>query len=142
MKVSIPGQPVGKGRHRSARIGKFVRHYTPTKTVCWEALALSIMEDQHTGMPFDVPVRMHVVAVGKRPKRLMRKKDPEGRMWRCTKPDGDNVLKAVCDAMVKAGIVIDDTHLIDQHVLSVYAAKGEQPCVEVEWDCVTGGPEE
>ena len=133
MKVVIPGQPVGKGRPRFARAGKFVRTYTPPKTAAWEASAIALMRLHHEGPPIDGPVQVLVTAVGQRPKRMMRRKDPAGRMWRCNKPDGDNVLKAVCDAMVNAGVVVDDTHCVDMRVLSVYAAKDEAPCVDVIW---------
>jgi Holliday junction resolvase RusA-like endonuclease len=110
-----------------------LRTYTPAETVSWEGLAIHIMRQHHRGPPSEEPMKVHVVAVGKRPKRLMREKDPPGRIWRTAKPDGDNILKAVCDAMTKAGIVVDDSYLSDKRVLSVYAAKGEQPCVEIEW---------
>lgn len=129
MIVIIPGQPLAKGRARSGR----GHHYTPEKTRSWEAFAAYLMRDQHQGPPLDVPVRVRVTAVGKRPKRLMRRKDPESRIWRAAKPDGDNVLKAVCDAMTKAGIVTDDARIVDKRVVSLYAAKHEAPCVEVSW---------
>ena len=133
MKVVIPGNPVAKGRPRFARIGQYVRTYTPKTTVGWEARAAAEMRAHHNGPPIDGPVRVLVVAVKKRPAKLNRHKDPDGRMWRTTKPDGDNCLKAACDAMVKARVVVDDTRLVDKRVLSLYTSKDELPCVEIEW---------
>jgi Holliday junction resolvase RusA-like endonuclease len=52
-------------------------------------------------------------------------------MWRPTKPDGDNVLKAVADALQDAGVVTDDKVIVTATVESLYAAKGEGPSVEV-----------
>ena len=35
---TVPGQPVGKGRAKAARRGKFVTFYTPEKTASYESL--------------------------------------------------------------------------------------------------------
>lgn len=34
----VPGEPVGKGRARAVKRGKFIAHYTPEKTVNYESL--------------------------------------------------------------------------------------------------------
>jgi Holliday junction resolvase RusA-like endonuclease len=52
-------------------------------------------------------------------------------LLRTTKPDGDNVLKAVADALVKAGVLRDDVIVVDWRCVCEYAAKGEEPRVEV-----------
>lgn len=129
---TIPGPPVGKGRPRLSTRGGFARAYTPPKTAHWEGFAFSVLRQgwgDHP--PIDAPCRLRVVAVGERPKSLQRKKDPPGRMVRTTKPDGDNVLKCVGDALKLAGVVRDDVLIWSWHCESMYAAKGEGPCVEV-----------
>jgi Holliday junction resolvase RusA-like endonuclease len=139
--VSINGPPIGKGRPRAFVVGGSrpgsparVRAYTPEKTRSWERDAAWIMAEEWTSdAPYDGPVRVTVVAVAARPKRLMRKRDPDGTVWRCSKPDGDNVLKAVADAMVLARVIDDDVQIVDARVLSVYAAKGDGPRVDVLW---------
>jgi len=124
----IPGQPLGKQRPRMTRTGHV---YTPKKTVEWEMAAAWIMKNQFRSEPIDEPCVLVVVAVAARPKRLMRRKDPEHRVWCPMKPDFDNTAKIVADAMVKAGVLRDDKVVVDGRCLTVYAAKSEGPCVEV-----------
>ena len=139
LSLTIPGDPVGKGRPIfSTRNGR-VTARTPGKTAAWERFAAAAFFMRRGGQTITGPCRLHVVAVGKRPKRLMGKDDPQGRVWRTTKPDGDNVLKAVADALVLGEVIRDDVLLVEMTVLSVYAAKGEQACVEVELTKEEGG---
>ena len=104
----IPGPPIGKGRPRGTSVGGHVRLYTPQKTADWERAAA-----------------FH------RPKRLLRKKDPEHRIWHGSKPDIDNVAKCVLDAMVMAGVIRDDSQVVDIHARSVYVSKSEGPGLHV-----------
>ena len=63
---------------------------------------------------------------------MLRKKDPEHRLWHSSKPDIDNVCKSVLDSMVMAGVIRDDTQVVLLSAKSVYASKSEGPCVEVK----------
>jgi|TARA_R100001463_G_scaffold68173_1_gene121644 Holliday junction resolvase RusA-like endonuclease len=81
--------------------------------------------------PRDELCKASIVAVFPRPKRLLRKKDPEYRLWHGSKPDIDNVVKAVLDSLVMGGIIRDDTQVVFLNAHSVYASKAEGPCVEV-----------
>lgn len=129
---TIPGQPVGKGRPRVTTAGGFARAYTPPKTAHWEGLAVTIIQ-QHKGMRYDTTMfRLVVRAVGERPKRLMRRSDPAHRIYRAAKPDGDNVLKAVSDALVRADVMRDDVQIVEWQCSCFYAAKDEGPSVELE----------
>jgi Holliday junction resolvase RusA-like endonuclease len=47
------------------------------------------------------------------------------------KPDLDNVLKAVCDALEKAGVIEDDKQIAVHHASKVWAAAGEAPAVHL-----------
>lgn len=47
------------------------------------------------------------------------------------KPDLDNVLKAVCDALQKAGVIEDDKQVSTITASKVWAAAGEAPAVHV-----------
>jgi len=130
--ISIPGQPVGKGRPRVVRNQGKVRAYTPKKTEDWTAYAVTLLlNNRQPEWPHTVPVSVAILAIGKRPKRLMRKKDPEHCIWRPTKPDADNVAKAVLDALVKAGVIRDDVQVCLLSVRSLYAEKDGSPSVEV-----------
>ena len=107
------------------------RTFTPTKTRAWESYASQKFRAGWMGGPLTEPIGVIVLALKSRPKRLMRKKDPDGRIWRTATPDIDNVLKAVCDALEKGGIVEDDRYIVNVAGSSQYTAKGERPHVEV-----------
>jgi Holliday junction resolvase RusA-like endonuclease len=65
----------------------------------------------------------------------MRKKDPEGRMLKVTRPDIDNVVKSILDGMRE--VWSDDSVVCDVRAEKYYAAKGEEPhaLVTVEAMC-------
>ena len=77
----------------------------------------------------DEPLRVDILAVMPRPKRLTRKSDPDGLVWCTTKPDADNIRKAVLDAM--SAWWRDDALICAGETLKVYAGKGRVPCVAV-----------
>ncbi len=127
----IPGAPIGKGRPRATKMGNHVRLYTPKRTADWERSSALIMKNEWRSAPLDNICSVSIIAVFPRPKRLLRKKDPEHRLWHSSKPDIDNVCKSVLDSLVMAGVIRDDTQVVFLSATSVYASKDEGPCVEV-----------
>jgi Holliday junction resolvase RusA-like endonuclease len=79
-------------------------------------------------------VRLELDVVVARPQSLRRRKDPRGRMWCATKPDADNAAKLMMDAIVKAGVLTDDTRVVELVVRKWYAAiePVEQPHTDVQ----------
>ena len=132
IRITIPGDPVGKGRPRMTCSG---RMYTPAKTKAWERRAATMMAYQAVGVwtPPNryTPIKVSVWAIARRPKAFSRKKDPKGRVRRLAKPDIDNVAKAVLDAAQKAKVFVDDAQVCELTAYSMYGAIGEEPCVEV-----------
>ena len=125
----IPGQPVGKGRPKFVRATG--RAYTPKGTAEWERSAALILRNQYEGAPIDECVSVEILAVFSRPKRLLRKKDPESRMPCNVKPDIDNVVKCVLDALTMAGVLRDDKVVYEVRAKKLYASKTEGASVEV-----------
>ena len=98
----IPGPPVGKGRPRVASRGGHARLYTPEKTASYESLvalaaravAPAQMLDQAVGVVLDIRVPI--------PASWSKKKQAQalaGLLRPTTKPDIDNVEKAVFDGL-------------------------------------------
>lgn len=136
LQIVVLGDPVGKGRPRMAVINGHARAYTPAPTASWEGRAASIaraawLGGRVTRAPHEGPVAVTIRAVASRPGRLLRRKDPDGRLWRTAKPDLDNCCKAVLDALVRAGVLRDDVLVVELVAQSLYAARDEGPCVEV-----------
>lgn len=123
----IPGAPIGKGRARGTAIGGHVRLYTPKKTADWERSAAMVMSSCWRSAPMDEPVEVEIVALASRPKRLLRKKDPDGPIWKVTKPDSDNICKSVFDSLVMAGVLRDDCFVVQHRILDLFAERVRGP---------------
>jgi Holliday junction resolvase RusA-like endonuclease len=79
--------------------------------------------------PLEGSLEIGLIFVMGRPKRLMRKADPEDRIWCPVRPDWDNLCKGVCDGL--QGFWLDDAQIVRADVEKLYAAKGENPKIHV-----------
>jgi len=104
---------------------------TPQKTRAWETYAALVVKKHSNGTHLAGPVHLKIVCVSARPKSFPKKKNP-GRIWKGTKPDLSNLVKAVEDALVKSGLLRDDALVVRLEAQDFYAAVDEQPCVEIE----------
>lgn len=133
----VPGEPVAKQRPKARMIrsgGRMtVSMRTPKKTLEYESRVAEACVDVPRFEPG--PVRVAIITVFERPKRLMRKKDPDGRILKVTRPDIDNVVKSILDGMRE--VWSDDSVVCDVRAEKYYAAKDEEPMaiVTVESMC-------
>ena len=130
--VTIPGAPIGKGRPRATMAGGHARMYTPAKTRRWEMGAAAFMSERYDGAVMDGPLSLEVWAFFPRPKRLdcAHKRQPCSCPcgWAHTsKPDADNIAKAVCDALEAAGIVANDATICTLTVTKLYTEHDKPP---------------
>jgi Holliday junction resolvase RusA-like endonuclease len=127
----IHGEPVAK-RRGSVRVGNFSRVTLAPRSARWESAASeTLARAWGERAPLEVPVVLHLLAVAPRPKKYLRRQDPDGRMFRPTKPDLSNAVKSAEDALVKAGVLRDDVLVVEAHTQNLYASKVEGPRVEV-----------
>lgn len=118
MKYTFPTLPIAKGR---PRIGKGIA-YTPTKTRSYER-AISILARNMIDKPFIGPVYLEIDFFLPRPKKP-KFNHP------AVKPDIDNYLKAIMDAL--NGIFWnDDSQICYLIATKKYAEKDEQPRIEM-----------
>lgn len=110
----VPGVPVAKGRPKFARIGGFMRAYTPKKTRDYENFIASIAHKTMSGKPpFECPLKVWVVIYQPIPQSFSKKQLSDalaGLLLPAKKPDIDNLAKAALDAC--NGIVWRDDALI------------------------------
>lgn len=118
--LTIPGEPVAKGRPRITTIGGHARSYTPARTRSYEAEIRAIAaEEWGQREPLD-DVQIEVAVYVFRPipaswsgrKQLAASK---GQVRPTTKPDADNYAKSACDAL--NGVVFRDDALITDLVV-------------------------
>jgi Holliday junction resolvase RusA-like endonuclease len=127
----VTGKPVGKGRPRASTRGGFVRMYTDAKTLGYEAAIADEAARAMSGAePFETPMQMQVSCYYPIPKSWPKKIKQgaiDEEVFPKVKPDLDNVVKAVLDAL--NGVVYRD----DAQVVNLVATKryATEPRVEV-----------
>ena len=135
LEFTVDGEPVGKGRPRFTRNG---HAYTPEKTADYEQLVkVSFRKKYPDFKPIekDIPLYAVIEACFKIPKntgKKAREKMLSGSIRHTKKPDGDNIAKAVLDAL--NGLAYhDDSQIFMFTVVKKYS---DCPCVKIyidEW---------
>ena len=133
VKFEVLGVPVGKGRPRFSTQGGFVRAITPEKTANYETLVRLSYQQKYAGCMFDkdIPLRAIIRAFFPIPKSASKKKREQMRDLRILhtkKPDADNIIKAVLDAL-NGVAYYDDSQVAEVMISKAYA---EQPKVMIE----------
>lgn len=124
----VPGQPVGWQRSGS---GKFAHRFTPKKTRVYERMIAQCCQIAMVGQPkLTGALAISITAFMGIPKswsKVMRTAAAENRLPCTAKPDGDNILKAVCDAL--NGVAYeDDARITEMRVAKRY---GDHPKIVV-----------
>ncbi|QQS08655.1 MAG: RusA family crossover junction endodeoxyribonuclease [Phycisphaerales bacterium] len=121
LEIVAPGMPVAQGRHRDrvvTPLGKpaFVQRYTPKETTRWRQAVLFAARTTsgYPADPWDGPVRITLDAYFERPKSMMSKRYPDGPIRRNSKPDADNLVKSVLDALTPPKVKRKGNAVIDE----------------------------
>ncbi|WP_237173024.1 RusA family crossover junction endodeoxyribonuclease [Paracandidimonas lactea] len=121
----VPGKPVGKGRPRAAKRGRHITLYTPEETASYESTVALAAGQAMAGQPLiDGPVDVLMRIALPVPASWSQKKQREalaGTLVPTVKPDMDNVIKAVFDA-INGVVWNDDTQVADLRVQRRYGA--------------------
>lgn len=129
---TVPGQPQGKGRAKIVKIGGFSRMATPAKTVAYEGLVAHAAQHALNGSPMlDGPVDVNLHIECQVPASWSQKKQRQalaGEIHPTTKPDIDNVVKAIFDGC-NGVLWRDDVQVVNVCVAKRYSAA---PCVRVK----------
>lgn len=121
IRFTVPGKPIGKGRARATLRGGKARLYTPGKTVAYEGLiALAGQAAMADAVPFAGAVTVNVIAVFEIPASWPKRRK-EAAYWHTSKPDADNIAKALGDGL--NGVCwLDDSQVASMRILKVYGA--------------------
>lgn len=131
IKFIVEGEPVGKGRPRFVRTCNGGRAVTPQKTRYYEEVVRMEYWWQCRAKFIDTDIlKMHIDAYFSIPKSTSKKKTKEmieKRIRPAKKPDADNIIKAIADALNDVAYC-DDKQIVDCSISKYYSDK---PRVEV-----------
>lgn len=129
VQFTVPGTPIAKGRPRISTAGKFPRAYTPERTVKYENLvrlvAAETMAECGQAL-FDGPVCVEITAlfpIAQSWSRVKREAAACGLLSHTSRPDADNIAKAITDSC--NGIVWNDDSQVAR--LAVEKRYGAEP---------------
>lgn len=132
----VPAIPVAQPRQKQRVIhvgGRpMASNYMPAKhpVNAFKAAVAMACQQAYRGPVIGGEVEIRVVAVFPRPKALCWKSRPMPRLRKVSKPDFDNVSKAICDAL--SGVLFRDDAQVWKATVEKWVASGdEQPHVEV-----------
>jgi Holliday junction resolvase RusA-like endonuclease len=98
IQIVVPGLPRGKQRARTTRNGKLT--YTPKQTVDAERLIAWEAKKLRLNRVLEGPVRLSFIARFPYPKSWSKKRRAS-TFWHTSKPDADNIMKLLKDALNK-----------------------------------------
>ena len=128
---TIFGEAKGKGRPRFRTRGRFVQTYTDEATTNYENLVkLSYINSGSSSYLNDETLKAYIRIYQSIPKSESKKRASqmlEGKIRPTKKPDIDNVLKSIFDALNKVAFN-DDTQIVEIQCAKYYS---NEPRVEV-----------
>lgn len=129
----IHPQPKGRPRFNSTTRRTFTPASTSKFQKAFQFSVLNLLDVEKVALPIfgeGVPLILSVDFVFSRPKRLMRKKDPDGFLWRPNSEDLDNLEKSVMDSL--NGILwLDDRQICKINSRKLYGPKGSESFISV-----------
>ena len=127
MKLILLGNPVPCSRPRVTRWGTY---YSKKYKEAKQNYSLQIQNQlkKYGLYQFFGCVQLHIEFIHKRPKALKG----ESRQYKHTRPDVDNLVKAVFDALTASGAIKDDSQVVVLTAVDLYAARNEDPHTMIE----------
>ena len=120
--VFVPGEPKGQPRPRAFAFRGKARVFDPGTAEGFKAAVALAVQPHLPPEPLTGPFAVTLTAVFSRPKSHSTKKGlrPGAPTLHTGKPDADNVLKAVCDALTGIGLWRDDSQVAKVSVRKEY----------------------
>lgn len=133
IKFIVPGEVVGKGRPKFTTAGGYGRAYTPAKTRTYEAKVRNAFSNEYpAGVPLwqnKEPLEIIVIAYFQIPKSASKKNKLQmlNEGFPTKKPDADNILKSIADAL-NGVIYADDCQIVNATIVKRWS---EDPRAEI-----------
>lgn len=121
----VSGEPKSQPRPKASRRGSFIHIYTPATAKAWKGSVAKAAGPFLSAGPLTGPLSLSLDFRFARPKSHFTSKgalSKSARLAHTTKPDADNLAKAVMDALTDAGLWRDDTQIVQLNVTKTYDA--------------------
>lgn len=132
----IPGIPKAQPRPRAfaRKFGNQVRAcmYDAGTSDEWKGCIVKALLKLRPLTPWDGPLKLDLTFYMPRPGTLNRQKSPDGEIPHMTRPDIDNLSKAVFDCLTAAKFIADDKLIVSSTVEKFYPAKAKSPGVHLK----------
>lgn len=131
IKFTVYGEPVAQGRPKFTTINGHAKAYDPAKSRGYKEYVRTAALKVKPPKPLDGPIALKVTAYRSIPKSFSKKKTEaakQGEIKPITKPDIDNIIKGVKDAL-KSIIWHDDSQVVELEGEKWYS---DTPRVEIE----------
>lgn len=131
IRFTVYGEPVAQGRPRASTANGYVQMYDPKKSRDYKNYIRLVASQNKPNKLLTGPLQLNVRIYKPTLKSFSKKKKmaaEKGEIRPVTKPDVDNYVKAIKDAL-KSVIWKDDSQVVDLHVSKFYS---ENPRIEVE----------
>ncbi|TRY25943.1 RusA family crossover junction endodeoxyribonuclease [Brevibacillus sp. LEMMJ03] len=128
---TVYGEPVAQGRPRASTAGGFVRLYDPQKSRDYKDYVRLVASEHAPSKLIEGPLQLKVNVYRPIPKSFSKKKAAQaeaGELRPTSKPDADNYLKGIKDAL-KNVVWKDDSQVVEVSVSKWYS---DRPRVEVQ----------
>lgn len=128
--ITIPGEPVSKGRPRMTKRG---HTYTPKRTVDYERMVQTLFHAEYGSPKLEGPILLQLdlyFGIPKSRSKAARKRMQQGMERPCKRPDLDNCLKAIADAL--NGVAYKDDSQIVAAVIQKFWAEEPRAVVTIE----------
>lgn len=129
----VGGEPKAQPRVKAARVGGFVRMYTPKTADDWKGQIADAVRPFLPSTPHEGPVRITHAFRFPRPKSHLKKSGgltSSAPREHTSKPDCDNLIKALWDTLTSEGFWKDDSQVVSETTTKEYA-EGSEPGVTV-----------
>jgi Holliday junction resolvase RusA-like endonuclease len=129
IEFAVRGEPKGQPRPRAFAFAGRARIYDAGTAEGWKSCIAEAVRPYLPATPIETPVRVTIDFLMPRPKSHYRTGKNAGVLkdtapkWFTSKPDIDNLEKAVYDALTIVGLLKDDS-LVVQHSVQKYYADG------------------
>ncbi|MBU5342303.1 RusA family crossover junction endodeoxyribonuclease [Caldifermentibacillus hisashii] len=131
IKFTVYGEPIAQGRPRATTINGHVRMYDPKKSRDYKNYIRLAASEHKPEKLLEGPLSMKVKIYRQTLKSFSKKKKIAAEMGNIrpiTKPDTDNYIKGIKDAL-KSVIWVDDSQVVEIHASKWYS---ENPRIEIE----------